>query len=91
MRGLIGYDQDSNNQPEAMAQVLADHLETAMSYQQQQEQDELMFYLWSSLSALRDHISAETFQRAEHELGFNDRRNLNKDNGHGKRADVSKG
>jgi hypothetical protein len=41
-------------------------------FRQAQEQDELMFYLWSSLQALRGHVSAETFQRAERELGFED-------------------
>lgn len=50
-------------------------------HRQQQEQDELQFYLWSSLEALRGHISAETFQAAEQELGFNDRRKLNERNG----------
>lgn len=46
-------------------------------FRQQQEQDELQFFLWSSLEALRGHISAETFQAAEQQLGFNDRRKLN--------------
>jgi hypothetical protein len=46
-------------------------------WQQQQEQDELSLYLWSSLNNLRGHISAEVFQAAERELGFNDRRKLN--------------
>lgn len=44
-------------------------------FRQQQEQDELQFYLWSSLEALRGHISAETFQAAEQQLGLTKREN----------------
>jgi hypothetical protein len=47
-------------------------------WQQQREQDEQQAYLWSSLNNLRGHISAEVFQAAERELGFdNGTRNLN--------------
>jgi hypothetical protein len=37
---------------------------------QQQEQDELQSFLWSSLQNLRGFISAELFQQAERELGL---------------------
>lgn len=46
-------------------------------FRQQQEQDEKMLYLWSSLQALHGHISDETFQRAERELGFETNDNIN--------------
>lgn len=42
-------------------------------YRQQQEQDELQFFLWQSLQNLRGHISAELFKAAERELGLTDR------------------
>lgn len=55
--------------------MLKEGVEQHMSdYRQQQEQDELMFFLWSSLNALRGHISAEVFQAAERELGFDTKR-----------------
>lgn len=53
-------------------------------YRQQQEIDEQQAFLWHSLNNLRGHISAEVFQAAEQQLGFNDRRKLNeKGNEHG--------
>lgn len=42
-------------------------------WRQQQEQDELQLHLWYSLMQLRSHISAEVFQAAERELGFDTR------------------
>lgn len=52
-------------------------------FRQQQEQEEQAAFLWFSLNNLRDHISAEVFQAAERELGFDDRRNRNERNGNG--------
>ena len=47
-------------------------------WQQQREQEEQHFFLWSSLNNLRGHISAEVFEAAEQELGFaEDKSNLN--------------
>lgn len=43
-------------------------------YRQQQEQDELQAFLWHSLNNLRGHISAEVFQAAERQLGFDTKR-----------------
>lgn len=39
--------------------------------QEQQEQQELQFYLWTCLEGLRGHISVETFQQVEREIGLN--------------------
>lgn len=46
-------------------------------FRQQQDQDELQFFLWSSLQNLRGHISAELFKAAERELGLTEREKEN--------------
>lgn len=47
-------------------------------YRQQQERDEEQFFLWSCLNHLREYLSAETFEKAEQELGLGtDKNKLN--------------
>lgn len=43
-----------------------------MDARAQQEQDELQSYLWHCLSALKPFISAETFEKAEREIGMSE-------------------
>lgn len=43
-----------------------------MDERAQQEQDELQSYLWHCLCALKPFVSAETFAKAEKEIGLSE-------------------
>jgi hypothetical protein len=64
-------EADADNAHWPVDAAVAQDMEVVVSDHRQQEEAEEMLYFWSSLNALRGRLSAETFQKAEQELGFN--------------------